>query len=295
MERDEASPALDEAFARMAASGFEFANGFVNHGPMACEALAALGCDDDIAPWALRFASPGGTAVEPELSAGFEWRDALGDYRRLPEWIGHFERAITDHGWSAVVAEWVPLLLPGLAVVLFHGAIRTAHAVRAVDAADTSERRAELARALGYWAARYRPGQHAGRPEAVDDLRSAICEAAAEGARRYLTRPNILNLHGITGAMAMELLVDHISAEAAAAGLAQLRAEHVALYRGIAPATDYLPAGVDGDELARSAAGSGDPHEVKLVEACRRGLGATGDPVFAAAAETVTGHRSRTP
>jgi hypothetical protein len=32
-----------------------------------------------------------------------------------------------------------------------------------------------------------------------------------------------------------------------------------------------------------------DPHQVKLVEACRRGLAAAGDPAFAAAAETVTG------
>jgi len=32
-----------------------------------------------------------------------------------------------------------------------------------------------------------------------------------------------------------------------------------------------------------------DPHQVKPVEACQRGLAATGDPAFAAAAETVTG------
>jgi hypothetical protein len=32
-----------------------------------------------------------------------------------------------------------------------------------------------------------------------------------------------------------------------------------------------------------------DPHQVKLVEACQRGHAATGDPAFAAAAETVTG------
>jgi len=31
-----------------------------------------------------------------------------------------------------------------------------------------------------------------------------------------------------------------------------------------------------------------DPHQVKLVEAGQRGHAATGDPAFAAAAETVT-------
>ena len=39
----------------------------------------------------------------------------------------------------------------------------------------------------------------------------------------------------------------------------------------------------------RQASTSLDPHQVKLVEACRRGHTATGDPAFAAAAETVTG------
>ena len=50
-------------------------------------------------------------------------------------------------------------------------------------------------------------------------------------------------------------------------------------------------AGPPGGELAGAAVHSLDPHQVKLVEACRRGLAATGDPAFAAAAETVTGLR----
>src|SRR5437763_1590122 len=152
----DASPALDEAFERMARSGFELPNGFVNHGPMACEALAALGCDEDIDGWARRVARSAGAAVDSKAPVDFEWREALGDYRLLPQWIGHFERAVADDGWPAVVEVWVPRLMPALAVALFHGAIRVAHAVRAIDAVDTPARRAELARALGYWAARGR-------------------------------------------------------------------------------------------------------------------------------------------
>ena len=155
----DASPALDEAFERMARSGFELPNGFVNHGPMACEALAALGCDGEIDGWARRVARMAGTSVDVTAPVDFEWQEALGDYGRLPEWIGHFERAIADDGWPAVVEVWVPRLMPALAVALFHGAIRAAHAVRAVAAVDTPARRAELARALGYWAARYSVGQ----------------------------------------------------------------------------------------------------------------------------------------
>jgi hypothetical protein len=51
------------------------------------------------------------------------------------------------------------------------------------------------------------------------------------------------------------------------------------------------PASPPGGELAVAAVRSLDPHQVKLVKACRRGLAASGDPAFAAAAETVTGLR----
>src|SRR5207247_2474970 len=85
--------------------------------------------------------------VDPVVPAGLEWPQALGDYLRLPEWIGYFTQAIDDDGWPAVVATWVPRLMPALRTALFHGAIRTAHAVRAVDAVDTPPRRGELARA----------------------------------------------------------------------------------------------------------------------------------------------------
>jgi hypothetical protein len=204
------TPALDEAFERMAAAGFELPNGFVNHGAMACEALAVLDCADDIDSWARRFAGAGGASVDPVVLAGFEWRQALGDYHRLPEWIGYFTQAIDEDGWPAVAAAWVPRLMPALRTALFHGAIRTAHAVRAVAAADTPPRRGELARALGYWAARYRAGQPATPLPHAGDLRMAVVRAAADGARRYLARPDIFHLHGVTGAMAVEILASHI-------------------------------------------------------------------------------------
>ena len=95
------APALDEAFERMAAASFELPNGFVNHGVMACEALAMLDCAGDIDSWARRFAQAGGARIEPVASAGLEWRQALGAYDHLPEWIGYFARAIDDEGWAA--------------------------------------------------------------------------------------------------------------------------------------------------------------------------------------------------
>jgi hypothetical protein len=87
--------------------------------------------------------------------------------------------------------------------------------------------------------------------------------------------------------MALAILVDHIDGPAGAAGLAQLRAEHRALYGDTAPAIGAEATGVGPAELADAAVASGDVHAVKLVEACRRGQRATGDPAFAAAAERV--------
>jgi hypothetical protein len=288
-DMSDTTPVLDEAFERMAAASFELPNGFVNHGAMACEALAMLDCTGDIDSWARRFALAGGVSVEPVAPTGFEWRQALGDYRRLPEWIGYFTRSIDDDGWPTVVAAWVPRLMPALRTALFHGAIRTAHAVRAIDAVDTPPRRGELARALGYWAARYREGQPPGPLPSAGEVRMAVVRAAADGARRYLARPDIFHLHGVTGAMAVEILAAHIPAADGAAALAQVHAEHAALYAGTAPVAQPHPAGPRGSELAVAAARSLDAHQVKLVEACRRGHAATGDPAFAAAAETVTG------
>ena len=213
----ETIPALDEAFERMAAASFELPNGFVNHGAMACEALAMLDCAGDIDSWARRFAQAGGVKADPVVSAGFEWRQALGAYDRLPDWIGYFARAIDDEGWAAVAGTWVPRLMPALRTALFHGAIRTAHAVRAIAAVDTPPRRRELARALGYWPARYRAGQPAGRQAPADDPRAAVVRAAADGARRYLARPTIVHLHGVTGAMAVEILIGHLPATEATA------------------------------------------------------------------------------
>jgi hypothetical protein len=89
--------------------------------------------------------------------------------------------------------------------------------------------------------------------------------------------------------MAVEIFVDHIPETAGLAGLAQVRAEHGALYAGIRPTEAPEAAGTDPAELIGIAEQSGDPHQVKLVEACLRGTRATGDPAFAAAAETVTG------
>jgi len=284
--------ALDEALERMSTLDFELPNGFVNHGPMACEALAVLGCHDQIEGWARWFThvvGEGPTAVAPSITSRFDWQDALGDYRRLPEWIGYFEQEAAVGGWQSLAEQWVPRLMPALATALFHGAIRTAHAVRGVSTVDTPPRRTELARALGYWAARFRIGESDAEPRPTGDTARGVVDAAASGARHYLDAPNILRLHGVTGAMAVNLLLDHLSPEDGFDALRQIHAEHLALY-GSAPPSSVVSDSATWDEgLGRVAAESQDAHQVKLVEACRRGFAVSNDPVFAAAASRSTG------
>jgi hypothetical protein len=178
---------------------------------------------------------------------------------------------------------------------LFHGVIRTSHAVRAIDRADTPARRAELARALANWATWFRPGREAvatGRRDDPAQAAQVALRAAAAGARCYVARPTIVDLHGVTGAMAVELLTHHIPSADAGHAVSQLAAEHQDLYRGVVPVADRdgdrHPTGWD-DDLAEAAAESGDAHQVKLVEACRRGFEVTGDAGFFEASRTVTG------
>jgi hypothetical protein len=96
---------------------------------------------------------------------------------RFAEWLALFESEIADRPVAAVVGEWVPRLVPGAVGAATHGLIRTAHGLRALGAADTAERRLEVATGLAYWAARYQelPGPplligHQDVPEALADL-----------------------------------------------------------------------------------------------------------------------------
>jgi hypothetical protein len=285
------TPALDEAFERMAAASFELPNGFVNHGAMACEALAMLDCTDDIDSWARRFARAGGASVDPVVPAGFEWRQALGDYQPAPGvdrllHPGHRRRRLAGCGRDVGAAADARAA---------HRAVPRRHPDRPCraghDAVDTR-------RGAASWPGRWvtgRPATATGQPASplppAGDLRMAVVRAAADGARRYLARPGIVHLHGVTGAMAVEILAAHIPATDGAAALAQVHAEHAALYAATEPVTQPHPARPPGSELTVAAVRSLDPHQVKLVEACRRGHAATGDPAFAAAAETVTGLR----
>lgn len=261
---------------------------------MVCEALDVFGRPAEVDSWSrLDSGTPPTVPVEP---VGFVWADALGDATRTAEWMGYFARAVADDGWARVLDEWLPRLMPGLGVALFHGAIRCAHAVRAIETADTPARRAELVRSLGYWAGLF---GHSYPPDlaavdGVDDIQLAVVQAAADAAHHYLAEPNIIHLHGVTAAMAISILIRHTDEATAAMALAHVTAEHAALYEDTDPIGAVEAPDIAEATLIDAAVVSGDAHAVKLVEASRRGNAATGDPVFLAAAERVARRGLRT-
>jgi hypothetical protein len=283
---------LDGAYDEVSALDYEIPNPFVNHAPMACEALASLGFDSVIGQWVEHFEPGTHRAIQPvtpNWDREFPWQELIGSHRLLPEWMGYFERAIADVGWRNVVRNWVPRLMPGLVSALFHGVIRTAHVVRALDFSETQSRRAELARALGNWAVWYGGRQATDEYVVRGDPVVGTARAAARAAGCYVAQPNIVALHGVTGAMAVHLLSGYVDVGDAASALAQLLAEHDSIFHDVTSAHVNDADGEWDTLIAKGAVASFDSHQVKLVEACVRGLNLTGDPHFTAAARVVTG------
>jgi Questin oxidase-like len=153
---------LDEALAMLAASGPEFDGGLSNHGPMAAEALCALGRPDAVVPWVTRYRrrlapkSAARSRIAPD-----QWRASLGEYSRAADWSAFFANELEDAPWRDVLARWVARLAPGIVAAATHGVIRTGHAARALAHGETTARRSELGEGLAYWAAAYRelPGR----------------------------------------------------------------------------------------------------------------------------------------
>ena len=148
--------AIEDALELLASTGPEYHGRLANHGPMAAQALVALDRPESVVAWVEKYRKrlqdhPGGTRAIVAAS----WRDALGEGSRVGDWIVFFRRELADKTWKNVLAEWTPRLSPGVVAAAFHGAIRTAHAVRSLEETETPARRRELAEGLGYWAATY--------------------------------------------------------------------------------------------------------------------------------------------
>ncbi|MFE9623808.1 questin oxidase family protein [Streptomyces sp. NPDC006527] len=158
MTTNDTSGRLDEAFERLHTTGPERLGRLSNHAPMVVESLAARGQAGAVHRWLDRYRDRLEEFPAPVAPVtDDDWREALGDVRRAADWIAHFTHALAERPWRDVLAEWWPRLLPGLYGAATHPVIRAGHAVRALEAEENAPRLAELAHALGYWAARHRP------------------------------------------------------------------------------------------------------------------------------------------
>jgi hypothetical protein len=131
------------------------------HVPMVAETLVRLQRTEKVLPWVEQhYLNPGdGKKAEDFVRTGEislkNFREAWGKENRRADWVDFFERQIAEVGWKATLSQWTAVLVPGMAAFAAHGMIRTAHAVRSLEAFETPVRKRELAEGLGLWAATY--------------------------------------------------------------------------------------------------------------------------------------------
>ena len=144
--------AMDEALARMSKLP-----PLGNHGPMAVEALIALGRPDRTIPFIDKYKGRFRTSQSSPVESINEknWQAALGRGDRNLDWTRFFAAALIESDWKQVLEKWTAVLAPGLCAAAGHGVIRTCHAARSLSIKQTPLRRHELAEGLGYWAAYY--------------------------------------------------------------------------------------------------------------------------------------------
>jgi questin oxidase-like protein len=197
------SDQLPEAYHRLHRYGPEFGgdeegnHGLTNHGPMAVEVIARRGLEIDLDRWLDRYVRRLAElpTTEDPIRPG-QWRSALGDAGRLPDWTAYFRRELRERPWPTVLVEWWPRLLPGIVAGSTHGVIRVGHAVRTLRAGSSgrppaAEALDELAHGLAFWAARYR------------ELSGVVAPAGLLEAGEAL--PGVARLHDQSGVIAHRL------------------------------------------------------------------------------------------
>lgn len=185
------------AYERLHLTGPEFGgdeegnNGLSNHGPMAMEVLVRRGHELDVPRWVDAYVPrleelPRGSARITDEN----WRDALGDGRRIGDWTEFFTRQVAERPWREVLATWWPRLLHGIAAGATHGVIRVGHAVRTLLTGDECPAAVtELAHGLAFWAGRLRSLPGAAAPAGGLDAAAALEALPQSTPRRCGTSP----------------------------------------------------------------------------------------------------------
>src|SRR5262245_279785 len=221
--------AFDEVLECLRGTGTEVAGGIApNHGPMGAEALVALGRGDVVVAWADRYRRNLDVMPEPTSPITIEsWRQGLGAIDRIADWVAFFRAQLVEAPWRTLFTEWIGRLLPATPSAGAHGLIRTAHALRALQDAETPLRIEEFGVALAYWAAYYR--KLPGVPHLVGslDCGEALAQIpfflrgqSRQGAPRevYL---RVMAAHADEFSAAVDRAADPMSVEAALSSLTE--------------------------------------------------------------------------
>ena len=116
-ENASSSEAMDAALVLLGKTGPEYHGGLSNHGPMASEALVRLGLPEAVVPWVERYRRSLMDHPQAGSSIGRDdWREALGDYRRVGYWSGFFRARLDEGPWESVLSHWCGNLAPGWVV-----------------------------------------------------------------------------------------------------------------------------------------------------------------------------------
>jgi hypothetical protein len=246
---------------------------FVDHSTLAPEALVGLGLGEHVREWIGHHDVRPYTAPRTGISIETSWQHALGRRECHGDWLEFFERELAAAPVADVVARWVPRFIHAVDAWLFHGLIRTAHAVRALDHRDTPARRGELARGLALGAIGVTRSPIETAPAGAHDVLSF----ARAGAANLLETTNVPNVHLVTGPMAYAMLSHHLDEATHRAACAAFRRTHAdALLVDSSPAV--LP--VLDDAFFQRLVESRDAHPIKLTEAALRAYTATHDEIF---------------
>lgn len=156
---------LDEVLERFQLTALEYGPGLANHGPMAAEAIVALGHGALLTGWVDLYAPRLPPLAPGRRLSATEQTAALGDPKHMADWVATFEAELAERDWRSLLRARLPGLAPGLFASAAHGFLRVAHAVRALEREETAPRRREIAFGLGLWAARYQtlPGEPGAR------------------------------------------------------------------------------------------------------------------------------------
>jgi hypothetical protein len=192
---------LDEALERFHTQP-EYAGGLSNHGPMAAEALGEIGHPALRMAFVDRYAPRLAPLAAGRAIPAVEQPAALGRVERFPDWVATLERELAEEPWRDVVQRRAREWCAGLFAAAGHGWLRTAHAVRALEAEPGPVRLRELAHGLAYWAARHQrlpgePGRRRARVGAAELLRDVpLVPDSARRSGLFTHAVGALDAHG---------------------------------------------------------------------------------------------------